>query len=400
MNLQVSQHIKLNDFRRNSRSVSRPVFGFGARSLSAILLCSLSGLFATASLGAALEPELGGVATMPEPGEHWFMTLGFMGGGNLFNADTGEMQGKVNVSDYTSAISFDRSRGAIYVPASYYSRGSYGERTDLLVVNDIENLAPVAEIEVPNKLAAVFHRAVINPIGDRFIGLYNMTPAMSVSIVDVERQRFVGEISTAGCGFVYPLSGRRFMQICGEGTVQVVTLDKNGEETERVRSSAFFDIDSDPVFDLALQKPDGWLLISFEGQVFEVTVTDEIQISEPWSLLTEEDAEAGWRVGGDQPFAYNAHTGLLFSLMHQGGPDTHEEAGTEVWAFDLNTQRRGYRIELEEPSGTIEVSKDADPLLYIGSGFPSSVHVHKAATGRRMHTIPETGMTASHIQAL
>ena len=366
------------------------------RTILTLLLC----LAAPAVSAADLEPELGGVETMETPGAHWFMTIGFMGGGNIFDADTGEMKGKVLVSDYTSAVSLDRERGMIYVPATYYSRGTYGERTDLLVINDVENLAPVAEVEVPEKLAVVFHRAVINPIGDRFIGLYNMTPAMSVSIVDVENRAFVGEISTAGCGFVYPLPGRRFMQLCGDGTVQVIDLDEDGEESGRRRSRAFFDIDEDPVFDLALEKENGWVLVSFEGQVFEVTVDGrDIDISRPWSLVTEEEAAEGWRVGGDQPFAYNDETGLLFALMHQGGPDTHEDPGTEVWAFNVETQRRGYRIELEEPSGVVEVSRDADPLLYIGSGFPSSVQVRKADTGRLLHVIPETGLTAGHIQA-
>ncbi|MEM8766954.1 MAG: amine dehydrogenase large subunit [Pseudomonadota bacterium] len=348
---------------------------------------------------ADFEPELGSVETMDEPGPHWFVTMGFFGGGHIFDGDSGEMRGKVNVSDYTTALYLDRERSTIYVPGTFYSRGTYGERTDVVVFNDAETLAPVAEVEVPKKLAVVFHRAVINPIGDRFIGLYNMTPAMSVSIVDVERRRFVGEISTAGCGFVYPLSGRRFMQLCGDGTVQVIGLDRNGAEASRERSEAFFDIDGDPVFDLALAKPDGWLLVSFEGQVFEVTVGDEIEISEPWSLLTEGDAAEGWRVGGDQPFAYNAETGMLFTLMHQGGPDTHEDPGTEVWAFNVSTQRRGYRLPLEEPSGTIEASTDADPLLYVMGGFPAGVHVYRAVTGRWLHTIPETGMSASHIQA-
>ena len=76
---------------------------------------------------------------------------------------------------------------------------------------------------------------------------------------------------------------------------------------------------------------------------------NDIDISRPWSLLTEEDVEEGWRVGGNDPFAYNAATGLLFTLMHQGGPDTHEDPGYEVWAFDTNTQRRGYRLQLEIP---------------------------------------------------
>jgi methylamine dehydrogenase heavy chain len=269
------------------------------------------------------------------------------------------------------------------------------------VFNDVETLTPIAEVEVPQKLAVVFHRAVINPVGDRFIGLYNMTPAMSVSIVDVDAQQFVGEISTAGCGFIYPLEGRRFMQICGDGTVQVIDLNADGEESSRKRSRAFFDIDEDPVFDLAVQKPDGWLLISFAGKVFEVTVDgDDIDVSSPWSLLTEEDAAQGWRVGGSDPFAYNAETGLLFTLMHQGGADTHEDPGSEVWAFNMNAERRGYRLQLEGPSLSIAVSQDADPLLYVGQlGNPMSVQVHKADTGRLIRVIPEAGAQASHIQA-
>jgi methylamine dehydrogenase heavy chain len=189
------------------------------------------------------------------------------------------------------------------------------------------------------------------------------------------------------------------MQICGDGTVQVIELDRNGEESSRTRSEAFFDIEEDPVFDLALAKADGWILITFEGRVFEVTVTDEIRISAPWSLLTADDAEEGWRVGGDQPFAFNAETGILLALMHQGGPDTHEDPGTELWAFDVATQRRGYRVVLDEPSSVVEVSTDADPVFYIGSGMPRSVHVHKVTTGRHLRTIPETGITATHIQA-
>jgi len=344
-----------------------------------------------------LEPELGGVAKAPVPGDHWFMSVGFFGGGSLFDADAGQMRGKLNLSRFSSAVAYDRKRNRFYVPTSYYSRGTYGERTDLLVINDAETLAPVAEVKVPNKLAAVFHRAVIEMIGDRFVGLYNMTPAMSVSIVDVEKQTFVGELSTAGCAFVYPLKDRRFLQICGDGTVQVIGLDRNGAEASRERSRKFFDVDTDPVYDLALPTADGWLLVSFGGQVFEVKVGDEIQVSEPWSILTAEDVEDGWRIGGDQPFAYNAQTGILFTLMHQGEKDTHEEPGTEVWAFDQTNQRRGYRLTLDEPSGAIDVSRDADPLLYVVGGESAVVNVHQAGTGRLLRTIPEVG-SANRIQ--
>ncbi len=360
--------------------------------LAALLL---TGLPATA---AELEPELGAVETLAEPDAHWLITLGFFAGAYVWDADSGEMQGKINTSDYTSAVGVDRSRGMIYVPGSHYSRGTYGERTDVLVFNDLETLAPVAEVEVPKKLAAVFHRAVINPIGDRFVGLYNMTPAMSVSVVDVQDRAFVEEISTAGCAFVYPVSGRRFMQLCGDGTVQVITLGRDGRESDRERSEVFFDPETDPVFDFALANGDNWILISFEGLVYELTIDDDITVAEPWSLLTEEDVEAEWRVGGSEPFAFNAANGVLFSLMHQGGPDTHEDDGTHVWAFDFENRRRGYEIELEAPMPSIGVSQDAEPLLYVVGGTPASIQVRNAMTGRLLRTIEEAGLAVSHVQ--
>jgi methylamine dehydrogenase heavy chain len=348
------------------------------------------------AFAAEIEPELGSVAVLGKPTPHWFVTLGFITGGSIFDADSGEMQGMISVSSFTSAVSIDERRGQVYVPASYYSRGNYGERTDLLVISELSSLEPIAEVEVPNKLAAVGHRAVINPIGDRHVGLYNMTPAMSVSIVDVEERRFVGEISTAGCAFVYPLAERRFMQLCGDGTVQVITLDRRGAETARIRSAPFFDPETDPVFDLALERAGGWLLVSFEGLAYQVSVGDSIEVSAPWSLIGDEDREERWRVGGSTPLAYNDATGVLLALMHQGGKDTHEDAGTEIWAFDTSTQRRGYRLALEAPVKAISVSADADPRLYVlGEGV---VHVHDAKTGRRLRSIEEAGRFASRIQ--
>lgn len=359
--------------------------------LGCLLTCAPQGASA-----AGLEPELGGVAKMGTPTDHWFVTLGFLGGGTIFDGDSGEMQGRVHVTSYSPGMVIDERRQRFYVPGVFYSRDSYGERTDLVVVQDMATLAPVGEIEIPKKLAGVFNRAIINPIGDNLMGVYNMTPAMSVSIVDLRSEAFLGEISTAGCALVYPLSGLRFMQICGDGTVQVIELDQQGKERSRTRSKVFFDPEKDPVFDQALARPEGWMLISFEGLVYDVRIADKITISEPWSLFDETDVAEQWRTGGSPPFAYNAKTGVLLALMHQGGADTHEEPGSEIWAFSVEHQRRGYRLVLEEPVSSIAVSLDEDPLLYVPGG--GRVQVHGARTGRWLRTIEESGAFASRIQ--
>ena len=43
----------------------------------------------------------------------------------------------------------------------------------------------------------------------RFVIVYNFTPTQSVSVVDVQARKFVGEIDTAGCGMVYAAGPRR-----------------------------------------------------------------------------------------------------------------------------------------------------------------------------------------------
>jgi methylamine dehydrogenase heavy chain len=50
--------------------------------------------------------------------------------------------------------------------------------------------------------------------------------------------------------------------------------------------------------------------------------------------------------------------------MHQGGPETFQEPGTEVWTYDVTTGEKLQSIELEEQSIAIGVSPGAEPRLY------------------------------------
>jgi methylamine dehydrogenase heavy chain len=315
------------------------------------------------------------------------------------------MLGKLTTSDFTSALSFDKARGMIYAPGSFYSRRAYGERTDVVVFHRVDSLSPATEVVIPTKLAAAGSGGTTNLMGGRFLGVYNMTPAMSVSIVDVENRKFVQEIATAGCALVYPVPdtsslGSAFVQLCGDGTLQVVNLDRNGKEGNRQRSKKFFDVEDDPVYDYAARSAVGWILVSFAGQVFETDFTSGIGIADPWTLLTETDRKEKWQLGGSQPIAYNAVTGTLFTLMHQGkdGVDTHEADGKEVWAYDLTTRRRGYRIALAEEAGAMNVTADAEPLLLVVSRKARSILVYDARTGRLLRTIAEAGFAPTLVQ--
>jgi methylamine dehydrogenase heavy chain len=126
------------------------------------------------------------------------------------------------------------------------------------------------------------------------------------------------------------------------------------------RAAAFFDPVSDPVTEKAVRHGDRWLFVSFEGTVHPVDVSgDEPRPEETWSLLAEEDRSDSWKIGGHQHLAVHRASGRLYSLMHQGGDDSHKDPGTELWVYDLATRKRVQRIELRHPGFSL-LSEDFD----------------------------------------
>jgi methylamine dehydrogenase heavy chain len=229
---------------------------------------------------------------------------------------------------------------------------------------------------------------------------------MSVSLVDTETDEFIGELSTPGCAGIYPVDGGFFMA-CADGRVQYIALDADGKEVDRRRSEAFFSVDEDPVFDYAVPSADGWLFMSLEGHVYDVSLDgDAIAVSEPWSINPPDvdgatdlngvpiAADDAWRIGGRQAFAYNAATGLLVTLMHEGGgQETFEDGGTQIWAFSMATGRRGYVLEMEDgvKATSIELTADDKPLLLVSTTNDGELRIHDALSSRLLHAMPSLG---------
>jgi len=346
------------------------------RVISFLILC-LGFSLATAQI----QPQtMGPTETMPDPGPNWFMSL-TNDSAYVLDARNGEMYGLISTSGHTPAVQPSMARREFYAAASYYSRGSYGDRTDLLVIYDFDNLSPVAEVDIPEKIVALKFRSYIGLMsGGKFVGVSNMTPAQSVSIVDVEDRNFVGEISTPGCALIMPVENDGFMSLCGDGTLQLIQLDASGNESNRVRSNPFFDIQVDPVYDRPRPTTSGWLLLSNAGKVFDVTTSGtQIDVSDPWSIVTNEESEEGWFPGGTQFHSIHKALGLMYVAMHQGEQYTHHEPGTEIWVFDLSSERRIARIELEIPAAALMVTQEDEPLLIIGNA-KGETHVYDALT--------------------
>jgi len=353
-----------------------------------------AGLLLISPLGIAqITPEEISVETMPERGENWFIGT-TRNGGYIFDATSGEMQGMLSLSRYTPAVTFWPPREEFYAAESYLSRGVHGERTDIIAIYDYENLRPVAEIEIPNYMARLQVRSHLGLLNNgRHLAVLNMNPGHSVTIVDVEDRIFTYEASTPGCAVIMPVSDNDFLQVCGDGTLQLIQLDLSGFEENRVRSEVFFSVLEDSVFDRVASSANGWFLITHAGTIFHVTTDDdEIIIDEGWNPRLE--SEGNWRPGGRNEIITAHHdTGLIYVAMHDGPVDSHHEPGTEIWVLDSNTQRRISKIELEAPANSILVTQEDNPKLLVVDNEGGS-HVYDALSLSYERSIQIPGSTA------
>ncbi len=327
---------------------------------------------------AQIVPEEISIETMSDPGPNWFISK-TGNGGYIFDATTGEMQGMLSLSRLTPAVTMWHPRREFYATESYLARGVRGERTDLVAVYDFENLSPVAEIIIPNHMARLSLRNHLGLMNNgRHLAVLNMNPGHSVSIVDVEDRVFIYEASTPGCAVIMPVADSDFLQLCGDGTLQLIQLDISGFEENRVRSDIFFNVMEDAIFDRTARSANGWYLITHAGTIYEVgTQGSEIVINDSWSVTQE--GEDSWRPGGDEFITAHRETGLLFVAMHEGEVDTHHVPGEEIWVLDANSGRRLHRMELEVPATSIMVTQEDEPKLIVADD-EGGTHVYDALT--------------------
>jgi methylamine dehydrogenase heavy chain len=342
-----------------------------------------------------------------EPNPHWVWVNDIVfhhmvdGKAYLVDGDSGRFLGMLSTGFGFIGLVLPDDYSQIYAPETYFSRGVRGERTDVITFYDPKTLSPSGEVIIPPKRFAAMPTNNYSALtdDDRFLVVYNFTPAQSVSIIDVKERRFVTEIETAGCALVLPTGDRSFMMVCGNGGLMTVTLDDKGELADKKRIKPFFDPQADPVTEKAVRWGDNWIFVSFNGHVYPVDVSSGQPVpGQHWSLFSDSEREASWRPGGIQHLAVHESSGSLYALVHQGGHDSHKDPGQDVWVYDLATQKQVRQIKLDNLSTSIQVSKDDKPLMFSIFIASPSMDIYDARSGKLLRSVDELGFSPTIMQ--
>ena len=391
----------------------RPHCGSWRIWLGGLALCLVSsvslGTATSEPLGDAsiepLKPETIYVQRLGQPSPHWLILNdpNFLGNMDskiyLIDADRNHMLGMLAAGGWRNAVEYSSDFSTIYSPETYYSRTTRGQRTDVLSFYDVASLSPVDEIEIPAKRGSgAAHRSYSGRSDDgRFVYVFNMTPAMTVTVVDVVARKVTAEIGTDGCAMIYPSGNFSFLSLCGNGRIRQTILNQQGVLEETRFTDVFFDPQQDPLTEKATRLNGDWYFVSFHGAVHRVAASDaEVNPSGRWALLDQSELAAGWRPGGAH-FLASHRLGFLYVGMNQAGPDSHKQPAQQVWMMNVDDMSKRQVIEPPGPVTQLAVSQDTQPLLAAASEG-SEIYLFDALTGIRKQSLAAPILGAGILQ--
>jgi len=344
---------------------------------------------------------------------------------HFVDVDRGRYLGALNTGYWYSGVILPKTRNEIISPETYFERGTRGKRTDIVAFYDPLTLKNTAEVIIPSKrMTAVKPQATSVLTDDEaFLAVVNLTPATSISIVDLEERRFVTEIEIPGCVHIYPTGDRHFNVICADGSFMDIEINDSGELVKRTRRKPSFDPQKDPVTNGGVRVDNTWVHLSHQSNVYEFTTEKDGSISQKnWSLLSDDERNDNWRIGGMQQLAIHKKSQRLYALMIQGDQEVFEDPTEQVWVYDMKTQKRIQILELEFPALFMTVSQEENPQLYaVGADLQMpfvfslwiyltegeeslinratlSFDTYDANSGEHLHSIPRIGKFPNLIQ--
>ncbi|MGK0222033.1 MAG: methylamine dehydrogenase heavy chain [Limisphaerales bacterium] len=376
--------------------------------LASLLVCAqiLSGLAWAEEFPEPLATEpTNSVATIATPYPKSYAIVHDFSFGSLIDsamsvvdAESGRFLGMMSAGNFAT-LDVSSARQEIYIGETYYSRGTRGERSDLLTIYDMANLDRLAEIALPNKRAAIVVNKGATAITEsgKFMLVFNLTPGTSVSVVDLDKREFVGEIQTPGCSLVYPTQAHNFFMLCGDGKLFHIELDDTGRLSSQQKSDKFIDVDADPLSEKSSKVGNAWYFISFKGDVQPIDAA--ALPGERWSLTNDKERAEGWRPAGWHWTAGHPDGRLWVAMMPEGFDGSHKNPATEVWLFDTASGTRTARIPLKTIGLSIDVSLEAEPRLLVVNAL-GALDIYDATSGEYQRTIYDLGASPYQVHRM
>ncbi|MBS0483035.1 MAG: amine dehydrogenase [Proteobacteria bacterium] len=317
--------------------------------------------------------------------------------GRTVVVDTGNpaqpLKGIIRTAQFGNTL-FAPAKHEIYTAETFFSRLTQGERTDAITIWDTATLKSKGEIVLPGgkRQQSVTYAGTFQfTNGQKWVLISNFTPAQSVTVVDLDGRKVLGEIDLPGCAHIYPTGDRGFTTLCADGSLTSIQLDDKGAVASSKTVANVQDIDKQPLFgDAAWIGKTAWF-VSYHGQLQGIDMAGAVArpLAAKLSVGTAEGGAPEWRPSGWQVIAADAK-GLLYVLMSPAGKEgSHKDGGTEVWVIDPATGKRTQRIALSGGATSIAITREAAPRL-IAMRLDGPIDIFDAATGKPVHSLGTT----------
>ena len=285
-------------------------------------------------------------------------------------------------------------RGEVLTAETFYTRLNRGPRTDAITFWSMSDLQPKGEIILPGgkrQLSVTYPQLFQFANDDKWALVANFTPAQTVTVVDLDGRKVLGEVDLPGCSQIYPTGKRGFSSFCADGSLYSVVLDDAGKTVTTATIKNVQDIDTQALFSTPAWVGQTAWFVGQRGliQGFDFSGTVAKVIPGAFSVGTADGAAPEWRPSGWQ--VINADlAGHLYVLMNPAGREgSHKDGGTEVWVFDPVKHTRLSRIVLRAQSTALAVTHEYVPHLVL-TRADGVVDIYDAGTGVFVRTLGAT----------
>ncbi|WP_314188303.1 methylamine dehydrogenase (amicyanin) large subunit [Paracoccus yeei] len=278
--------------------------------------------------------------------------------------------------------------------STVFSRIARGTRTDYVEVFDPETFEPTADIELPKDarflIGTYQWMNALTPDKKKLL-FYQFSPAPAVGIVDLEGKKFDRMVDVPDCYHIFPASPTVFYMNCRDGSLARVDI---AETEPKITNTEVLHAEDELLINHPAYSMRAGRLVwpTYTGKIFQIDLTEEkATFREPIEALTEAERADNWRPGGWQQTAYHRASDRIFLLVDQRDQWRHKTASRFVVVLDAATGERISKIELGHEIDSINVSQDAEPLLYALSAGTQTLHIFDAGTGKELRKVTHLG---------